>query len=96
MRMILKWTLRGLLGLILVACLYIGNLFSDRPMLLNHFLAKELLTQLFESPEVMTSVGLFDDFNWLTQHNDKLSRQRRRGFIQACGYAQTTGRTGNL
>ena len=73
MRMILKWTLRGLFGLILVACLYIGNLFSDRPLSLNHFLAKELLTQLFESPEVMTSVGLFDDFNWLTQHNDKLS-----------------------
>ena len=73
MRMILKWTLRGLFGLILVACLYIGNLFSDRPLSLNHFLEKELLTQLFESPEVMTSVGLFDDFNWLTQHNDKLS-----------------------
>ena len=73
MRIALIWLLKGLAALILIAGLYVGNVFSDRPLSLDHYLTKELLSQLFESPEAMTSIGIFDDFNWLTQHNDKMS-----------------------
>ena len=51
MRTALIWLLKGLAALILIAGLYIGNVFSDRPLSLDHYLTKELLSQLFESPK---------------------------------------------
>ena len=61
-----------LLGLI-VGALYLTNLFFMRPVSIDHYLAKNLLVDMFDSPETITHLGLVDGFNWLTQHNSKLS-----------------------
>ena len=44
-----------------------------KPVSIDHFLAKEVLTDLVDSPESMTYMGIFDGLNWLTNHNAKLS-----------------------
>jgi uncharacterized protein (DUF885 family) len=40
---------------------------------MDHYLAKELVTGLLESPEFMTYVGIFDPFNVILKHNQKLT-----------------------
>ena len=49
------------------------NLFSKKPYSLDHFLAKELIFGVFDSPEYMTYLGIFDDFSPILGHNQKLS-----------------------
>ena len=44
-----------------------------KPYSIDHFLGKELVFGLVDSPEAMTYIGIFDRFNWLTRHNSKLS-----------------------
>ena len=66
------------IGLIFVfglslSSLYLVNLFFMKPISIDHFLGKEFLTGLADSPESMTYVGIFDQFNWITKHNSKLS-----------------------
>ena len=53
--------------------LYLMNLFSKKPYSLDHFLAKELIVGVFDSPEYMTYLGIFDDFSPILGHNQKLS-----------------------
>lgn len=57
----------------IVASLYAINLFLMRPYSIDHYLAKELVMGLIDSPEAMTSLGIFDDYNILLKHNQKLS-----------------------
>ena len=59
-------------GISLVS-LYLVNLFYMKPASIDHYLAKEVITDLVDSPEAMTYMGVFDDLNWLTNHNAKLS-----------------------
>jgi len=59
-------------GISLVS-LYLVNLFYMKPVSIDHFLAKEVLTDLVGSPESMTYMGIFDGLNWLTNHNAMLS-----------------------
>ena len=56
-----------------VSSLYLMNLFSKKPYSLDHYLAKELIMDIINSPEYMTYLGIFDGFNFLTNHNQKLS-----------------------
>ena len=56
-----------------LSSLYLVNLFFMKPVSIDHFLGKEFLTGLADSPESMTYVGIFDQFNWITKHNSKLS-----------------------
>ena len=56
-----------------VGSLYLINLFFMKPFSIDHFLAKELILDLTSSPEELTYVGVLDDYNWLTNHNSKLS-----------------------
>ena len=56
-----------------LASLYIVNLFFMKPASIDHFLGKEFLTGLADSPESMTYIGIFDQFNWITKHNYNLS-----------------------
>ena len=44
-----------------------------KPLSMDHYLAKELVIELIDSPEAMTYVGIFDRFSWLTKHSSKLS-----------------------
>ena len=53
--------------------LYLVNLFLMKPVSVDHFLGKEFLIGLADSPESMTYIGIFDQFNWITKHNSKLS-----------------------
>ena len=73
MRAVFKY-LKYLLSLILMlVSIYAINLFLMKPYSMDHYLAKELITSLFESPEAMTYMGLFDRVNFITGHNAKLS-----------------------
>jgi uncharacterized protein (DUF885 family) len=73
MRAVFKY-LKYLLSLILMlVSIYAINLFLMKPYSMDHYLAKELITSLFESPEAMTYMGLFDKVNFITGHNAKLS-----------------------
>ena len=56
-----------------MSSLYLMNLFSKKPYSLDHFLAKELIVGVFDSPEYMTYLGIFDDFSPILGHNQKLS-----------------------
>ena len=55
------------------ASLYLTNLFLMKPYSIDHYLAKELVIGLADSPEALTYIGIFDNFNWLTKHNSRLS-----------------------
>ena len=59
--------------ILVVSSLYLMNLFSKKPYSLDHFLAKELIVGVFDSPEYMTYLGIFDDFSPILGHNQKLS-----------------------
>ena len=73
MRAVFKY-LKYLLSLILMlVSIYAINLFLMKPYSMDHYLAKELITSLFDSPEAMTYMGLFDRVNFITGHNAKLS-----------------------
>ena len=61
-----------LLGLAIIS-LYMINLFAMKPFSIDHYLAKELTMGLLDSPEFMTYVGIFDKYNAVLKHNQKLS-----------------------
>ena len=44
-----------------------------KPFSIDHYLGKELVLDLTGSPEELTYVGILDRFNWLINHNSKLS-----------------------
>jgi len=58
---------------VILTSLYLVNLFFMKPYSIDHYLGKELVFGLMDSPEAMTYIGVFDRFNWLTKHNSKLS-----------------------
>ena len=62
-----------LLSGLLVMSLYLANLFLMKPYSIDHYLAKELSMNLMESPEFMTYIGIFDPFNVILKHNQKLT-----------------------
>ena len=44
-----------------------------KPFSIDHFLGKELVVDLIDSPEALTYIGIFDRFNWITKHNSRLT-----------------------
>ena len=59
-------------GLMLFS-IYLFNLFFMKPVSIDHYLGKEIIKDLTSSPEYMTYLGIFDDLDWLTGHNGKIS-----------------------
>jgi len=53
--------------------IYLFNLFFMKPISIDHYLGKEIIKDLTSSPEYMTYLGVFDDLDWLTGHNSKIS-----------------------
>ena len=53
--------------------IYLFNLFYMKPVSIDHYLGKEIVKDLTSSPEYMTYLGIFDDLDWLTGHNGKIS-----------------------
>ena len=70
---ILKYSLRFLAIVIGVISLYLVNLFLMKPVSIDHYLGKELILGLVDSPEALTYIGIFDRYNWITKHNSRLS-----------------------
>ena len=60
------------LGL-MITSLYFMNLFSKRPLSIDHYLAKELIIGVLDSPEYMTYLGIFDGYGKILGHNKSLS-----------------------
>ena len=73
MNKLLKYLGYGILSCVAVASLYLANLFLMKPYSMDHYLAKELTLNLLEAPEFMTYIGVFDPFNSVLKHNQKLS-----------------------
>ncbi len=73
MKKLLKYFGYLLLSGSLVISLYLANLFLMKPYSIDHYLAKELSMSLMESPEFMTYIGIFDPFNVILKHNQKLT-----------------------
>ena len=59
--------------LLIVGIFYLGNLLLFKPFSLDHYLAKELILEMIDSPESLTYLGVVDRFNWLTNHQSKIS-----------------------
>ena len=59
--------------LLIVGIFYLVNLFLFKPFSLDHYLAKELILEMVDSPESLTYLGVVDKFNWLTNHQSKIS-----------------------
>ena len=53
--------------------LYLGNLFFMKPVSIDHYLGKEIVVSLVDSPELLTYLGVFDKFSHITKHNSKLT-----------------------
>jgi len=70
---ILKYTKNLIILVIGIGSIYLVNLFFMKPYSIDHFLGKELVLGLLDSPEALTYIGVFDRFNWLTKHNSRLS-----------------------
>ena len=73
MKKILKYFGYLLLSGSLVVSLYLANLFLMKPYSIDHYLTKELVISLLESPEYMTYLGILDPFNVILKHNKKLT-----------------------
>ena len=71
LRKIVKWAVR-LLGLLaLIVAIFLINLIWFRPWSLNLFYEKVFVQLLLEEPELLSSVGLLDQFG-ITGHNARL------------------------
>ena len=90
---ILKHTRNLLLVTLGVGSLYLINLFFMKPFSIDHFLAKELILDLTSSPEELTYVGVLDDYNWLTNHNSKLSIPKETDIEDGIEHAEKTIKT---
>ena len=73
MKKLFKYFGYATLGGLVVSSLYMVNLFIMRPYSIDHFLAKELVMDMVDSPEMMTYLGIFDNYNVILKHNQKLS-----------------------
>ena len=51
------------------------NLYSQKPVSIDHYLAKDLVEKITDSPEYMTNLGVFDNFGFIFRHNERLSVQ---------------------
>ena len=73
MRKLLKWIGFLFATAFILGMLYLGNLFLMKPFSLDHYLGKELILELLDSPEALTYLGIVDRFNWATGHQSRIS-----------------------
>ncbi len=70
-RKTLKWFLRIVALLLVAAAIFLVNLIWFRPWSLNLFYEKVFAQVLFEEPELLSSLGLVEQFG-IHAHNGKL------------------------
>ena len=73
MKILLKLTKSILATVVGIFGLYLVNLFFMKPISLDHYLGKEVISGMLDSPEAMTYLGIIDQFNFITKHQSKLS-----------------------
>jgi len=85
-RKTLKWILRIVAVLLVAAAIFLVNLIWFRPWSLNLFYEKVFAQVLFEEPELLSSLGLVEQFG-ITSHNGKLGDEspahQQRSFDRA-------------
>ena len=73
MKLLLNLTKKTLSIILGIFGLYLVNLFFMKPISLDHYLGKEVISGMLDSPEAMTYLGIIDQFNFITKHQSKLS-----------------------
>ena len=73
MKNFFKFLRYSFLSIFFLIIIFFINLFFMKPISLDHFLNKEISLELIRSPEYMTYVGVFDRFNFILKHNEKLT-----------------------
>ena len=73
MKNFFKFLSYSFLSIFFLIVIFFINLFYMKPISLDHFLNKEISLELIRSPEYMTYVGVFDRFNFILRHNEKLT-----------------------
>ncbi len=73
MKLLLNLTKKTLSIVLGIFGLYLVNLFFMKPISLDHYLGKEVISGMLDSPEAMTYLGIIDQFNFITKHQSKLS-----------------------
>ena len=68
---VLKWALGIVVVAIITAAIFLINLIWFRPWNINHFYEKTFAEVIFSEPELLTSLGLVEQFGY-TRHNGKL------------------------
>ena len=73
MKTILKFIKYSLTLVVAITGLYLINLFLMKPVSIDHYLGKEVVMEMLDSPEMLTYLGILDRFNFITNHQSKLS-----------------------
>ena len=71
MKFFLKMLLAILIGIVIAGAIFLTNLIWFRPWSLNLFYEKAFVEVIFNEPELLTSLGLVEQFG-ITSHNGKL------------------------
>ncbi len=90
---ILKFLKSTFIVFMVVTGAYFINLFFMKPASIDHFLGKELMLGLVDSPEALTYIGIFDQYNWITKHNSKLSISKEGDLIDDINDLENTLKT---
>ena len=73
MKKILKYSKYAVITFITITGLYLINLFLMKPISIDHYLGKEVVMEMLDTPETLTYLGILDSFNFITNHQSKLS-----------------------
>ena len=73
MKKILKYSKYAVITFIAIAGLYLINLFLMKPISIDHYLGKEIVMEMLDSPETLTYLGILDPFNFITNHQSKFT-----------------------
>ena len=73
MKTILKYSKYAVITFITISGLYLINLFLMKPISIDHYLGKEIVMEMLDTPEMLTYLGILDPFNFITKHQSKLS-----------------------
>ena len=73
MKKILKYSKYAVITFITITGPYLINLFLMKPVSIDHYLGKEVVMEMLDSPEMLTYLGILDRFNFITNHQSKLS-----------------------
>ena len=73
MKTILKYSKYAVITFITITGFYLINLFLMKPISIDHYLGKEIVMEMLDTPEMLTYLGILDPFNFITKHQSKLS-----------------------